>query len=341
MAQINEFYEKFLMEDFWSRQANAQNYAFEFAPFGIPATITANRPEPLETAARLSAGRFSEASRSEEQAIRLQLVVDDRTGGPVPDDLPDRLRYQGVGEWMSLSADAWGHGFANLSMGEAVIFLSPALAAKPRLVSRYFIDHYLLNFILTRWAMLHASCVLDPTRERLIVMIAPHNTGKSTTALHLLRAGYHFLADGMALLRQQGAAFVAGGYPIGEVKLRDDVLAQFPDYSGPQVRVREHRKTIVCLRTAHPERMVETVITPISIQLCFVERGGTPQTEVMPLSPDEAWSRIMANTIYWDEPARLTPHTGMLQAMLRIVNIYRLRIGSDPAGIVATIEGLG
>lgn len=330
-----------MLEDFWSRQANAQTHTFEFAPFGMPVIITANRPEPLETAIRLSAERFSEAGRLEGQVIRLQLVVDDRTSGPAPYDLPDRLRYQGVGEWISLSAGEWGHGFANLAMGEAVIFLSPALAEKPRLVSRYFIDHYLLNFVLTRWAMLHASCVLDPHRKRLILMIAPHNTGKSTTALHLLRAGYHLLADGMALFRQEGPAFVAGGYPIGEVKLRDDVLARFPEYGGFPVRVREHRKTVVCLRTTHPDRIIETVIVPSSVQLCFVERGKPAQTDVIPLSPDEAWTGIMANTVYWDEPARLAPHTGPLQALLRIARVYRLKIGSDPAGIIAAIGGLG
>jgi hypothetical protein len=328
------------MEDFWSRQANAQKYVFEFTPLGSLVTITANRPEPLEAAVRLSAGRFSEAGRPEEQSIRLQLVVDNRTTDPLPNDLPDRLHYQGVGEWISLSAEAWGHGFANLAMGEAVIFLSPALAAVPRLVSRYFIDHYLLNFFLTRWAMLHASCVLDPARERLIVMIAPHNTGKSTTALHLLRAGYHFLADGMALLRQAGAAFVVGGYPIGEVKLRDDVLARFPEYSGLPVQVREDRKTVIGLRTVHPERIVETTVSPPIIQLCFVERGESSQTEVRPLSTDEVWPRIMANTVYWDKAARLALHTATLQALLQVASVYRLKIGSDTADIIATIEGL-
>ena len=46
-------------------------------------------------------------------------------------------------------------------------------------VSRYIIDHYLLNFILTHWAMLPASCALNSNRKRLMVMVAPHNTGKS------------------------------------------------------------------------------------------------------------------------------------------------------------------
>ena len=62
------------MEDFWSRQANAQTESFEFAPFGISARITANQPEVL-AAASLSAGRFSQATESNGQAMRIQLVV--------------------------------------------------------------------------------------------------------------------------------------------------------------------------------------------------------------------------------------------------------------------------
>ena len=322
-----------LLPDFWSRQRNAQTELFEFEPLGIPATITANRPEVL-VAARLSAGRFSQAATSNGQPIRIQLVVRTNATGSVPADLPERLVYSGVGEWITVSAGVWGHGWANLEAREAVVFLSPALAAESRLVSRYFIDHYLLNFLLTEWAMLHASCLLDPDRQRLLLLIGSHNTGKSTTALHLLRAGYHFLADGMVLIKQAEAGFSVGGYPIGEVKLRDDVLSLFPDYTGEAVRVREQRKTVVNLRAAHPQRLVETVISPSAIHLCFVERSDTAQTQLGPLSPAEVWPRLIANTVYWDETPRLIHHQTTLEALVSRADLYRLALGSQVAGII-------
>jgi hypothetical protein len=328
------------MEDFWSRQTNVQSESFEFEPFGLPATITANRPDIL-AAVRLSAGRFSRAVRSNGGwSMRLQLVVRSEPTDPLPADLPERLLYSGVGRWITVSAGAWGHAFANLDTREAAVFLSPALAANARLVSRYFIDHYLLNFILTEWAMLHASCVFDPARQRLIVLIAPHNTGKSTTALHLLRAGYHFLADGMVLFQrgQQGDDFIVGGYPIGEVKLRNDVLSLFPDYGGEAVRVREQRKTVVNLREAHPGQLVETLVTPSDIYLCFVQRSGRTRTQIEPLSPEEVWPRLMANTVYWDERARVASNNDLLQALLQVAGVHCLELGSDVAGIVAALE---
>lgn len=321
-----------LLPDFWSRQRNAQTELFEFEPLGTPAIITANRPEVL-VAARLSAGRFSQAAQSNGQPIRLQLVVRSNAAGPVPADLPERLVYSGVGKWITVSAGEWGHGSASLDTREAVVVLSPALATEPRLVSRYFIDHYLLNFLLTDWAMLHASCVFDSQRQWLFVMIAPHNTGKSTTALHLLRVGYHFLADGMALFQQWDGNFIVGGYPIGEVKLRADVLGLFPDYTGEAVQVREQGKTVVNLRTAHPERLVETLITPVAIHLCFVEQSGEVQTRLEPLSAEQIWPRLLANTVYWDEAPRLAHNQATLEALVQRAGLYRLALGTGVAGI--------
>jgi len=326
-------------EDFWSRQANAQAHSFDCAPFGIPTRITANQAEVL-AAARLSAGRYSQANESGGQPIEIQIAVSQNTGTSLPDDLPVRLAYAGVGEWITVSAGDWGHGFANLRTRAACVFLSQSLAADVRLVSRYFIDHYLTNFIFAEWAMLHASCVFDAGRQRLIVLVATHNTGKSTTALRLTRAGYLFLADGMAVLRKDEGRLIVGGYPIGEVKLRDDVLAWFPEYTGEAVRVREQQKTIVNLRAAHPDRIVESLIAPSSIHVCFIERHTAPQTYVDAIDVAEAIQILSANTVFWDDASKLEHNTATLHYLLRTAGLHRLRLGSDPDGILAAIDDL-
>lgn len=327
------------VEDFWSRQANAQGYSFECAAYGAPARITANQPQALG-AARLSARRYSAASSASGQPIHIQIVAGRPAGAPSPDDLQERLRYSGVGEWITLSAGEWGHSFANLQTRTACVFLSEELSRDIPFVSRYFVDHYVLNFVLTEWAMLHASCVLDAERRRLIILVAAHDTGKSTTALQLTRAGYTFLADGMALLRRQGDGLIAGGYPIGEVKLRDDVLAWFPEYAGEAVRVREHRKTIVDLRAAHPGRIVESLIAPEAIDLCFVERHEGGRTEVKPIDVGEAARIVAANTVYWNDAAQLAHNSAALHHLLQIARLRRLHLGADPDGILAAIDQL-
>lgn len=326
-------------EDFWSRQTNAQKFSFDFAPFGAPTEITSNRPEAL-VAAQLSSRRFSRIVEPGGRAMRIQIVVNESETALVPDDLPERIVYSGLEDWITLSAGKWGHAFGNLQSRRALIFLSPALAENIRIVSRYFIDHYILNFLFTEWAMLHASCVLDPPGRRLIMLVGAHNTGKSTTALRLTRAGYPFLADGMVLMCLSHGRLVVGGYPIGEVKLREDVLAQFPEYSGEAVRVREHAKSVVDLRAVHPERLAESLIVPTSMQLCIIEPGLRPFTDVSPLTPPQAIEAIAPNTVYWNYPAQLVHNTDILHYVLRTATLYRVKLSPDPVEIVTTLSSL-
>ena len=197
--------------------------------------------------------------------------------------------------------------------------------------------------------MLHASCVFDARRQCLIILVATHNAGKSTTALRLTRAGYTFLADGMAVLRLRqpptgaqrepaGGPFVVGGYPIGEVKLRDDVLAWFPEYAGAAVR--EQQKTIVNLRAVHPDRLAESLIMPASIQVCFVARHAQPRTRIAPIDVTEALPILAANTVYWNDASQLEHNTAALHHLLHTANLHRLHLGSDPDDIIAAIDQL-
>ncbi len=325
--------------DFWGRQAHAPHHRFESAPGGTPLTITANSPEVLP-AAHLSAGRFSRSEARVGQAMCLNLVVRSQTTPPVPDDWPERLVYSGTGRWLTVAGGEWGHGFADLATREAQIFLSPALAAQTALVSRYFIDHYVLNFLFADWAMLHASGVVDPAGAGLILFVGAHNIGKSTTALRLLRAGYQFLADGMALARFHGQQLLIGGYPIGEVKLRDDVRAAWPEYAGEAVRVREQRKTVVNLRAVHPRQIIEAVLAPTTVHLCFTERGEDRLTTIAPLAPSRAEHWLAANTVFWDEPTRLAFNTQTLQRLLAMAHLHHLRLGHDPDHLLAVLGQL-
>lgn len=326
-------------EDFWVRQSNAQKFSFEFAPFGTPTEITANDPVAL-LAAQLSAKRYSRIVQPSGSNIHLQIVVRKGFSAPVPENLPELLTYSGLGDWITLSAGEWGQAFGNLRTRHALLVLSPTLAADSRLLSRYFIDHYLLNFLFNDWAMLHASCVLAPHGRSLIMLVGHHNMGKSTTALRLTRAGFPFLADGMVLVKNRGSRLVAGGYPIGEVKLRDDVLALFPEYAGQRVHVREHTKTVVDLRAVHPDRLAEALIVPNHIHLCFVARGSTTTSTLESVSIAQAQELVAPQTVFWNDAPNLENNSAILSQLLRTASLHRLTLGSDPVQLVEAIGGL-
>ncbi len=327
-------------EDFWSRQHNEQRYSTELAPLGMLATVSCNDENILTTVA-LSEDRFSRAHSNKigGQPCSIRIAVREAQAAPLSDDFSRKLVYSGVGSNISISAGEWGHGFADLHTREATIFIAPELAASSGLVSRYFVDHYLLNFLFVDWAMLHASAVYNIERKRLLLFIAPHNTGKSTTALRLLRAGHAFLADGMALLRlTDSGKFIVGGYPIGEVKLRDDMLADFPEYSGPTVSVCEQRKTVVNLRAAHPDQLAEELFEPEQIHLVFMERSSEPNSTTGPLALEDTLKRLGQNTLFWDKADRLESNSNVLGQLAHSAQSQRLIMGTEIAALIRTIE---
>lgn len=328
-------------EDFWSRRANAPRHQFRFVAWGMPVEVAAHQPGLLAAAQR-SARRFGQDDgRRTVPPAYVQIIGQAAPAGEPPADWPAALRYAGAGEWISLSAGAWGHGVGRLDERQALIVLTPALAAQTQLISRFFIDHYVLNFLFRDWAMLHASAVLDPAGRVLVALLGDHDAGKSTTALRLLRAGWHFLADGMLLFQPRADHLAAAGYPIGEVKLRDDALARFPEYAGDPLTVREQRKTVVDLRAAHPDAVVTTTVTPAVLHVCLTERrAGQPHTTLAPLPEAEARAALAAHTVYWDEPERLRTQTRSLEHLLTLAACHRLTLGADPAGVLTTLETL-
>lgn len=326
--------------DFWSRRANAPSHHHHFTALGMPVEVAANDPD-LALAARLSAGRFGQdEGRRVVPAARLTLIRRPGPAGAPPAGWPEKLSYAGLGDWITLSAGAWGFGVGRLDDWQALAVLAPALAAQTRLVSRYFVDHYILNFLFRDWAMLHASAVLDPAGQTLVALVGDHNAGKSTTALRLLRAGWRFLADGMLLIQPRAGGLAISGYPLGEVKLRDDALASFADYAGEAVRVREQRKTVVDLRAAHAGHLVDTVVRPTSLHLCFIRRGAGPRTRLAPLALEAARQAVAGQTLYWDEPERLQGNARVLEQVVGAALAHTLTLGSDPAGVIAALEAL-
>lgn len=323
-------------EDFWSRRANAPAWHARFLAWGMPVEVAANHPD-LAAAARLSAQRFGQDDdRVEVPPARIQVIVPAEAGDQPAADWPAALRYTGSGDWISLSAGAAGYGVGHLDTRQALVVLAPALAAQPHLVSRYFIDHYVLNFLFRDWGMLHASVVLDPAGETLVALFGEHNSGKSTSALRLLRAGWRFLADGMLLIQPRAGEWAAAGYPVGEVKLRDDMLAAFPEYTGR----REQGKTVIDLRAAAPAGVVAATCRPRRLHLCWVERGRGPATRLAPLEPAAARAAVAAHTVYWDEAPRLLGNSRILNQLLGAAGCHRLTLGSELGGLLAALEAL-
>ena len=216
------------MEDFWSRRANAPKYEKTIHVFGQPVLFDSNHAKVLD-AASLAEQMYSTWDSSEriDLACPFHRSYSDPEPAPPPERLVDLIHYTGADDWLSIDLRQWGNCFVDMKRGEAHAVLSSSLAENPEQVCQVLVNTILNNFVTRRgYSMLHASALIKD--EHILVLQAPHGTGKSTTALRLLLNGYQLLSDSQIYLGEREGALWMGGFPVGRIKLRADMLPLFP-----------------------------------------------------------------------------------------------------------------
>lgn len=331
------------LEDFWRRREAATRHETHYEAYGYPVHFEAN-DERLLAAAHLSAGRYSRcAPVPGGPTIHLKFVVDGRMPAEaVPLDWPSRLRYLGFDRWLTISGDPWVNAFAHLDQWVGVGVISSTLAEEPRLLSRYIADCFVLNMLLrTGWGQLHASCL--EKEGQALLLAAPPNSGKSTTAFHLTMNGYRLLSDGMTYVRADGQEMELLGYPVGEVKLRFDMLSAFPQVKGrgQAAWAREDRKMVFDLRREMPDRVVETAIRPWRLVLCLLTREeGAVASRAERVGAEEAFAALLPEALHLDERQIVERNLVSIRQMLTKTVCYRLHLGSDVQSLLNTVAQL-
>ncbi len=331
-----------LPEDFWGRRSSAARHQIEFTIFGRRVLMSANSTQPLAAVA-YSTPLYSRAPATAHDPFEVQVVVAPArvNPGPPPADLPGRIWYSGDAQWLMLHAAGWGQAFVDLGRGSARVVMAPELAAQPALFSRALLNTILLNFCLgSGFGMLHASCL--ERDGRVLMLMAAHNTGKSTTALRLLEAGFRLITDSMIHVVPGMGPPLLVAFPVGLGKLRADMADQFP-HLRPLLRpeaVRDELKYVLDLRELDPQLVISDAITPAAIELCLLARGNRPDTIVEPAEPAEVWRAIMANSIFYDTPEVWRRNLTQVERVVSRAQCHHLQIGEEPAGILAAIEKL-
>ena len=177
--------------------------------------------------------------------------------------------------------------------------LTPQLAQRPDLVSRCLLNTIITNFfIASGYAMLHASCLYHQGRG--VLLMATHNSGKSTTALRLALAGYPLLSDSMIFLTPGREQPQLLGFPVGRIKLRRDMIPAFPQVQAllaPEM-VRGETKHSFDLRQLDPDLVCEEAAVHSEIDLCLLARGGGKDTQLCQASRQEVEASVMENSLF-------------------------------------------
>jgi hypothetical protein len=226
-----------------------------------------------------------------------------------------------------------------MQRGEAHAVLSPSLAARPEQVCQVLVNTILTNLITRHgYSMLHASALIK--EGDILLLQAPHGTGKSTTALRLLLHGYRLLSDSMVYIGERKNELWLGGFPVGLIKLRTDILPLFPEMAAEaqEEPVRNETKHRVELRRVDPELVYRQMIRIRHVAYCLLERWDRSGSALEPLSEEELWPEIMANSLHYDSPELWVQNLARIERMLDHAELHRLRIGSSKEEIIETVK---
>jgi hypothetical protein len=329
------------MEDFWSRRSSAAGYEKTIHIFGHPVVFDSNHEKVLDSAL-LAEQMYSMMDIQQESTWRIHLTVRTQPEpAPPPERLVDLIRFTGADDWLSIDLREWGNCFVDMRHGEAYAVLSPLLADDPEKVCQVLINTILTNFITRHgFSMLHASALLKD--GHILLLQAPHGTGKSTTALRLLLNGYQLLSDSMVYIGERNKELWMGGFPIGRIKLRTDMLPLFPALAAeakPEP-VRNETKHRVELKRVDPKMSFEQMIPIRRVEYCLLERWDRSGSSIEPLSEDDIWPEIMVNSLHYDTPDMWEENLCRIELMLKHAQLHRLRIGSSEDEIIKTVNGL-
>ena len=330
------------LEDFWGRRQNAPAVQRKIELFGRSLEISSNDPLALE-AVDFCRPLYSTAPSVRARPGVVQLVVDPGTvrPDPVPDDLVRRVRYVGHGSWVILQAGTWGTAFVDLEAQIARVVLTPELAQRPDLVSACLLNTVFLNlFIGSGMGMLHASCLLRDGRA--ILLMGPHNSGKSTTALRLARSGYRLFSDSMVFVARCGEDLQFLGFPVGRVRLRGDAVGNFPELKAllEEEQVRDETKYSVDLRACDADMVQEKAVIPGRVELCLLERGERRESRLQPASRETVLKAVFVNSLYFDREEIWQRNLELLEEIVDRARCHHLTIGSWPEKIVERVDSL-
>jgi len=344
MSDPNDLYHQHQhqMEDYWSRRANTPGHEKTIHVFGHPVVFDSNHAGILK-AATLAEEMYSWWDPREERPWQVHLTVHDPDPAPAspPERLIDLVHYAGADDWLSIHLREWGHCFVDMRRAEAYAVLSSSIAEHPPLVCQVLLNTILNNFATRHgYSMLHASALVKD--ESILLLQAPHGTGKSTTALRLLSNGYQLLSDSQVYLYNENGALWMGGFPIGRIKLRADMLPYFPVLAAEAQTeaVRNETKHRVDLTRVDPALTCQEMIRVERVEFCLLERWDKSESALEPLSLDELWPEIMVNSLHYDTPEIWNENLQRVELLLRNARLHRLRIGTSEYEILKTVNQL-
>jgi hypothetical protein len=172
--------------------------------------------------------------------------------------------------------------------------------------------------------------------------MAGHNSGKSTTALHLTLNGYPFISDSQIYVDYSDEGLKLYAFPVGRVKLRPDMLPDFPRLQSflESEPVRRETKFRLDLHRLDPKLVHDELICPEKIVLCLLNRNGRAKTTVSAAGKREALETALVNSLYYDDAAGWQKNFEQIARLVEQADCYHLSVGTEVGDMIRVVDGL-
>ena len=172
--------------------------------------------------------------------------------------------------------------------------------------------------------LLHAAAVA--TADGALLLVGPSHSGKTTTGLALLLAGWKHLASDVVVLAHSQSGLLA--YPTAaELSARPHSFQMLPALrqllTQPQSAQRIQREERLSLR---PDQWSEAMLITA---ICFPQVTTRAQSTLEPLEPPMALARLMEQSVDRWDTITLSAHVDFLAALSRQARAYTLYLGRD------------
>lgn len=178
---------------------------------------------------------------------------------------------------------------------------------------------------------MHGFAAASPDHQQTILLVGRSGSGKTTTGLVLLQAGWHYLSNDVVLLQATPDGVVALPTPGDVITVRPKTLGLLPGLR-PHLSPSETHKGQIRVRTiaagwAEPGRVTGVYFPRVE--------GG--RTTLHPLSKAIAWGKLMEESVDRWDTAALPAHLELLRQLTQQAWLFDLRLGPDVGELVGTL----
>jgi hypothetical protein len=181
--------------------------------------------------------------------------------------------------------------------------------------------------------MVHGAAI--GTESGGVLLVGPGGSGKSTSALACLDSSLSYLSDDYCVVARQGSEFQVHTL-YGAAKLVGEIdLARFPELAVWN-RPADGEKAAMFLHEQRREKWIEQFpLKAILVPAVTGEQG----TSIESCTKAQALEALAPSTMA-QMPASGAEDLAFLAEMVRTLPCYRLRAGTELAGIPRAVEGL-